>query len=156
MLNSATTSASGYQRVVISQIKQRGENSRLCNRMDMDSIKSLLSSAESDFAAMGLDRLEKESRTLLKELTEHGPEGPPLTRLLDNVYGRVWETELNSALVNDMPPKVLESARTMRGEFAKVVTQLPDELISVVCEESASISLLGNDRLSKRVSKDFR
>jgi hypothetical protein len=143
-----------HQQAVITKIKPRGENSRLRNRRDIDSIKSLMWYAESAFAVAGLHQLEDAACTLLQELRRHGPGGPPLTRLLDNLYGRVWETTFNAALVDDMPPKVIESAHTVRDEFAQVVKQLSVDLGRIVHEKFVN---LVKDRLPRLWSdKDDR
>jgi len=134
-LDAAVTSTAAVQQLnIIKQIKNHGEDSRLHNRMEIDSIKSLLELAEGEFASVGLEQLQINASSLLKELKSHGLNGPPLARLHDNIYGRVWESAINAALVDDMPPMVLESVRILQNEFAQVIDRIPDHLEHIICE----------------------
>ncbi|TKA52784.1 hypothetical protein B0A55_12854 [Friedmanniomyces simplex] len=127
-LDSALVAANGDQRVVMSNIIRRGELNRLCCKMDSDTIKTYLEDAEGMLATVRHRQLQRTASNLLGDLRSHGPEGPPLTRLLDNVYGRVWETYLNAALVENIPPKVLEASRAMREGMAGLLRQVPDDM----------------------------
>lgn len=133
-LDAAATSTTAVQQLdIINKIKNHGEDSRLRNRMEIDSIKSFLELAAGEFASGGLEQLQSSACSLLKELKSHRLNGPPTTRLHDNIYGRVWESIINATLVDDMPPKVLESVQILQNEFSELIDRMPDHLEHMIC-----------------------
>ena len=112
-------------------VREQGQNLRLECAVDIESVASLLDSAQTRLEsadAAGLGELCERIRNMAKGLRSFGPGGPPVTRLVDNVFGRVWESALNDALVVDMPPRVFSSAHVMRRELTNIVDNLPGEV----------------------------
>ncbi|KAK0701288.1 hypothetical protein B0H67DRAFT_688153 [Lasiosphaeris hirsuta] len=109
----------------IQRAKSRVETARLSSKMDMQSVILLLETTKNELGAMGLSKLRDKVCSLATELKSHGARGPPLTRLLDDVYGRVWESVLNVELIADMPPQVIEVAVIIQREFSKLLNRQP-------------------------------
>ena len=131
--SSRSSSSRRQEANTVAKIRHRGEHARLSSRMDMASVLSLLETAAAELDAASLKPLRDKTLNLAIELRSHGPAGPPLTRLLDNVYGRVWESILNAHLLTHMPPKVIEAANAIRAEFAKLFYRLPPDVQHATC-----------------------
>jgi len=128
LLDSAKASTNRPQQTKVMQCIEDAEKGRLRCAISAEEVESMLEVIQSTLASVGLRQVGSTIGSLLDELRSHGPAGPPPTRLHDNMYGRVWETALNAKLMEEMPPAVIEAARTMRMALLAMVQQVPEEL----------------------------
>lgn len=125
-LNADQESRSGDAALQGRQMIKKAEMLRLRCTMDIQDVQSLLQEFELETDGQDMLPLRARIHALLEELNEHGDAGPHKTRLHDNVYGRIWETALNEALMEDMPPQVLCTANILRRSFLDMALAIPD------------------------------
>lgn len=95
--------------------------------LSVPATRQLLEQAAAACSEAGLGGLAEAARTLLRELERHEGGSPPLTRLHDNLNGRVWESSLVNHLVENMPQPVIDATRRLGMFVAREVKAIPPD-----------------------------
>ena len=128
IMDSAGSSLIEHQREALKHCIKDAESYRLRSRITIEDISHLLQNTAKRLETTCLFQLAASTKALHQELKSHGPAGPHLTRLHDNVYGRVWETLLNTRLAEEAPPRLMEATQKMRQAFLGMMRQVPEHL----------------------------
>jgi len=119
---------------VIGQLKASARMAWMKHDLGVEATRSSLLAASKKCDSAGMGYLALVARTLAAELASHGPDGPPLTRLHDNLNGRVWETALFAELVRNTPQPVMQATQQLCNHLAGLIDRVPPEGLHLLHE----------------------